>query len=96
VCRVAHAAAGRAAGLSDIGIELARQGTATDARTAALLSYAVQVLAEPATVSDADLDVLRSHGWNDQALADVVGLVALNQLTGSFNLVAGLEPESTA
>jgi hypothetical protein len=30
--------------------------------------------------------------WSDRVLADVVGLVALNQLTGSFNLVAGLEP----
>jgi hypothetical protein len=27
-----------------------------------------------------------------RVLADVVGLVALNQLTGAFNLVAGLEP----
>ncbi|MGK4593762.1 hypothetical protein [Amycolatopsis sp. w19] len=35
---------------------------------------------------------LRRHGWSDQHIADTVGLVALNLLTGSFNLVAGLEP----
>jgi hypothetical protein len=27
-------------------------------------------------------------------IAEVVGLVTLNLLTGAFNLVAGLEPES--
>jgi hypothetical protein len=37
-----------------------------------------------------------THGWSDRVLADVVGLVALNQLTGAFNLVAGLEPATLA
>ena len=50
------------------------------------------MLTEPSTLTDADVDELRAHGWSDRALADVVGLVALNQLTGAFNLVAGLEP----
>jgi hypothetical protein len=36
--------------------------------------------------------VLRAHGWRDRDVLDVVGLVALNVLTGSFNLVAGIEP----
>ncbi len=92
LCLAAHTAAGSAAGLSDTDIALARQGTARDAREAALLTYAVRVLAEPSSITDADLVELRSHGWSDRVLADVAGLVALNQLTGSFNLVAGLEP----
>jgi hypothetical protein len=29
----------------------------------------------------------------DREIADIVRLVALNVLTGAFNLVAGLEPE---
>ena len=93
LCLAAHTAAGRGAGLTEVDIELARQGTATDAREAALLTYAVRVLTEPATLTDADLAELRSHGWSDRVIADVVGLVALNQLTGSFNLVAGLAPD---
>lgn len=91
-CLAAHTTAGRAAGLTDTDIDLARQGTATDGRDAALLTFAVRVLTEPDSLTDADLDDLRGHGWTDRALGDVVGLVALNQLTGSFNLVAGLEP----
>jgi hypothetical protein len=51
------------------------------------------VLAEPASLDDEDLAGLRAHGWSDRVVADVVGLTALNQLTGAFNLVAGLEPE---
>lgn len=89
VCQQAHTAAGQAAGLTAVDIELARQGAATDAREA-LLTYAVRVLTEPSSVTDADVEELRAHGWSDRILADVVGLVALNQLTGSFNLVAGV------
>lgn len=92
LCQAAHAAAGRAAGLTDTDIALARDATATDAREAALLTYAVRVLTEPDSITDRDVADLRGHGWPDRVLADVVGLVALNQLTGSFNLIAGLEP----
>ena len=91
LCLAAHTAAGREAGLTDTDIALARQGTATDARQAALISFAVQVLVEPAALTDDDLAALRAHGWSERTQADVVGLVALNQLTGSFNLVAGLQ-----
>jgi AhpD family alkylhydroperoxidase len=31
-------------------------------------------------------------GWTERAIADVVGLVTLNLLTGAFNLVAGIVP----
>ncbi|QFU89688.1 carboxymuconolactone decarboxylase family protein [Amycolatopsis sp. YIM 10] len=92
LCLDAHTKAARAAGVSESDIALARQGTATDAREAALLAYAVRVLAEPASITDDDLAGLREHGWSDRVIIEVVGLVSLNLLTGSFNLVAGLEP----
>ena len=82
---------GRAEGLTESDIALARQATAADAREAALITFAMQVLTEPAGVTDDDVAGLRADGWTDRALGDVVSLVALNQLTGSFNLVAGLE-----
>ncbi|WP_410582015.1 DUF4396 domain-containing protein [Amycolatopsis sp. lyj-108] len=56
------------------------------------MAYAVRVLAEPSSLGDEDIAELREHGWSDQIIADTVGLVSLNLLTGSFNLVAGLEP----
>lgn len=82
-CLAAHTEAARALGLVEHDIELARQGTATDPKVAA-----------PSEIGDADLEALRARGYRDEQIADVVGLVALNVLTGSFNLVAGIEPET--
>ncbi|MEQ4722068.1 carboxymuconolactone decarboxylase family protein [Nonomuraea sp. B19D2] len=92
LCLDAHAAAGRAAGLSEADITLARQGTSTDAREAALIAVATRVLAEPSSLTDEDVAELRAHGWSDRIIAEIPGLVALNLLTGSFNLLAGLKP----
>jgi alkylhydroperoxidase family enzyme len=80
--------------LSETDIELARQGTATDPRVAAIVAFAQQVAAAPAEIADEDIETLRRHGYRDEQIADVVGLVALNVLTGAFNLVAGIEPST--
>jgi AhpD family alkylhydroperoxidase len=92
-CLAAHSDAARAAGLSDTDIELARQGTSVDGREAVLVALAVRLLVEPSTIDDADVASVREHGWSDRVLADLVALVALNQLTGSFTLLAGLGVE---
>ena len=94
-CLKAHTDAARAAGVSEADIALARQGVSADPRETALIAFAVRVLAEPSGLSDVDIEELRSHGWTDRAIADVVGLVSLNALTGSFNLVAGIEPATS-
>jgi uncharacterized protein YciW len=59
---------------------------------AAIIAFALQVVAAPSEIDDADVEGLRDHGYGDEQIADVVGLVALNLLTGAFNLVAGIEP----
>jgi len=91
-CMAAHTEAGRAAGLSETDIALARDGTATDRREAALVAFALRVLAEPASITSDDVTELRQHGWHDPVIAEVVGLVTLNLMTGAFNLVAGIKP----
>ncbi|WP_049563858.1 carboxymuconolactone decarboxylase family protein [Nonomuraea sp. SBT364] len=91
-CLEAHAEGAREAGVSESDIALARQGTSADAREAALIAMAVRILAEPSSITDEDVAELRTHGWSDRVIAELPGLVALNQLTGTFNLVAGLEP----
>ncbi|WP_433509721.1 carboxymuconolactone decarboxylase family protein [Nonomuraea sp. CA-143628] len=91
-CLQAHAEGGRAAGLSESDIALARQGTSTDAREAALIALAVRVLAEPSAITDEDVAEVRAHGWSDRIVAEIVGVVALNLLTGAFNLLVGLQP----
>jgi uncharacterized peroxidase-related enzyme len=91
-CLDAHTRAARKLGLSDRDIQLARQGTATDPKVAALVAYGQQLIAAPAEVSDAQIDELRAHGYSDEQIAEVVALVALQQLSGAFNLAAGIEP----
>ncbi|MCX4986771.1 carboxymuconolactone decarboxylase family protein [Streptomyces sp. NBC_00572] len=93
-CREAHREAGRAAGLSETDIGLARQGTSTDPREAALIGLALRVLAEPGSLSDDDIAEVRGHGWSDRVIAEVVGVVTLNLLTGAFNLLAGIQPDN--
>ena len=96
VCLAAHSAAARAAGVDESEIELAKQGTSGDLATAAIVSFGRRVHLEPASITAEDIEDLRMYGYRDRDLLDVVGLVALNVLTGSFNLVAGLEPEALA
>lgn len=92
LCLEAHTRAALAAGVDPTDIALAKQGTASDPATAAMVDFGRRVHAEPASITAGDVDRLRELGYADRDLLDVVGLVALNVLTGTFNLVAGLEP----
>ncbi len=92
LCLEAHTAAARSVGLSDHEIELARQGTSADPTIAFVVEFGRRVHLDPSSVTDQDIDGLRAAGFRDRDVLDIVGLIALNVLTGTFNLVAGLEP----
>jgi uncharacterized peroxidase-related enzyme len=94
-CIEAHTRAARRLGLDDNDIVLARQGTAKEPKVAAMVSFGQQVLAAPAEVTNEHLEALRAHGYTDEQIAEVVGLVSLQLLTGAFNLVAGIHPTTT-
>ena len=95
-CLVAHTRAARQLGVPDSEIELARQGTSSDPAIAAIVAFAQQVLTEPAEIGDADAERLRAHGYRDEQLAEVAGLVGLQLLTGGFNLIAGIHAPAEA
>jgi AhpD family alkylhydroperoxidase len=107
-CIAAHTRAARELGLDETDIALARQGTATEPKVAAIVAFAQQVLAAPAEVTDEQVEELRFLGYTDEQveelrflgytdeqIAEVVGLVSLQLLTGAFNLVAGIHPSTT-
>ncbi|MEV0118788.1 carboxymuconolactone decarboxylase family protein [Streptomyces sp. NPDC050844] len=94
LCLDAHAGAARALGVDEEEIERAHAGTSADPAIAAIIALALQVYREPTSITDEQVTALRDHGYSDRAMADVVGVVALNILTGAFNLLAGLTPES--
>jgi AhpD family alkylhydroperoxidase len=91
-CLLAHIAAAEAIGLDDDEIARARDGGSSDPAIAALVRFGLRVLTRPAEIRDAEIAELREHGYRDREIVEVVGIVALNQLTGAFNLVAGIEP----
>lgn len=95
-CLVAHTRAARRLGVPDSEIQLARQGTSNAPAIAAIVAFAQQVLAAPAEIGDADLDRLRAHGYRDEQIVEVAGLVSLQLLTGAFNLIAGIHAPAEA
>ena len=95
-CLVAHTRAARRLGVPESEIQLARQGTSSDPAIAAIVGFAQQVLAVPAETGDADFERLRALGYRDEQIAEVAGLVALQLLTGAFNLIAGIHAPAEA
>lgn len=95
MCLAAHEGAARSLGVSEEEITAARQSTSSDPRVAAMIDVALKVYREPTGITDAQVEELRGHGFSDREIADVVGVVALNVLTGAFNLLAGLTPGTT-
>lgn len=91
-CLDSHIAAARSLGIDDAEIERARRGTSGDPVIAPMVAYGLQVYVEPTGITADQIEELRGLGYSDRVIADVVGVVALNVLTGAFNLVAGLQP----
>lgn len=87
-CLAAHAALGKMAGLSADQIRDARQGSAVDSQSDALLRFVVTLVQQRGRVSSAGLQELRDHGFNDAEITEVVANVALNLFTNYFNHVA--------
>jgi len=54
------------------------------------------VCREPTSITDKQIDGLPTHGYSDREIAVVVGIVALNIVTGAFNGLAGVTPRSAA
>jgi AhpD family alkylhydroperoxidase len=92
LCLESHRAAAEGLDIPPDEIERAQNGTSADPAIAAMIAFGVAVYRSPYTITDADVEHLRDLRYSDREIADVVGIVALNVLTGAFNLAAGLRP----
>ncbi|HEY1066342.1 MAG TPA: carboxymuconolactone decarboxylase family protein [Pirellulales bacterium] len=90
-CLSAHSTIGKMVGLTGEQIRDARQGTAIDRRTEALLRFARQVLDNRGRVSDAELTAFREVGFDDEAVLEVITNVVLNVFTNFTNNAAQTE-----
>ncbi|MEZ6196877.1 MAG: carboxymuconolactone decarboxylase family protein [Planctomycetota bacterium] len=87
-CLSAHTAIGGMLRIPAEEIEAARRGEAPDARDAAAITLARQVLLERGHVRDAQLAAARAAGLDDQDIAEIFGVALLNLFTNWFNHLA--------
>jgi uncharacterized peroxidase-related enzyme len=87
-CTAAHTAIGKGAGLKDEDVAQSKAGSASDPKSAALLTFASAVLTKQGKVSDQDLAAARTASLSEGEIFEVVGAVALNIFTNYVNHIA--------
>ncbi len=87
-CLAAHSAVGKSLGLSPDEIVRNRRGESEDAHTAAALGFARAVVEKRGWVDDEDVAVVRSAGFDDAGILEIIVYVALNTFTNYVNHVA--------
>lgn len=61
-----------------------------DGKTRALLGYAKKLTETPSQIEDADIDALRSAGWDDDGIYQATALIAWFNFNGRLEAAAGL------
>ncbi len=87
-CLSAHTTMGKAAGLSDTDTQAAQTGKSSDAKYQAALTFARAVVEKHGQVSDSDIQSVRSAGYNDAQIVEIIAHVSLNILTNYTNNIA--------
>lgn len=90
-CLSAHTALGRGLRVSDLDLALAREGRASDPQDEAALRFVLRVLERRGRVDDADLEGVRTAGFDDGQVVELVANTVLNVFTNYLNQVAETE-----
>ena len=85
-CLAAHTALGRKAGVGADDMAAAQVGESADPKTAAVLRFALALVDERGQVGDAAVRSLRSAGFDDEHIVEIVAHVALNLFTNYVNV----------
>lgn len=90
-CASAHSFLAKATGVDSNEVTRNLQAKANDARTSAALRFAQTLVVERGHVTDNELQAVRSAGFSDEEIVEIIGHVAINLFTNYFNHVAGTE-----
>jgi uncharacterized peroxidase-related enzyme len=85
-CLAAHTVLGKNAGVSAADMAAAQVGKSTDAKTQAALSFALKIVEQRAAITQADVTAIRSAGFNDGEIVEIMAHVALNLFTNYVNV----------
>lgn len=85
-CLAAHTVLGQQAGASAEQMAAAQVGQSADPRTKAALDFALKVVRDRAAISAADVAALKSAGFDDEGVVEILAHVALNLFTNYINV----------
>jgi len=85
-CLAAHTALGRKAGASAEEMAAAQIGKSSSPRTHAALTFALKVVRDRAAITDADVAAVKTAGFDDEAVVEIIAHVALNLFTNYVNV----------
>jgi uncharacterized peroxidase-related enzyme len=88
-CASAHTLMGKGAGLAADEMAKNLQGRSGDAKTQAALDFAKAIVQSRGQVTDVQIQAVRSAGYSEADVVEIVAHVATNLFTNYFNLIAG-------
>lgn len=90
-CASAHSFLAKAAGVDSDEVVRNLQGEADDPRTGAALQFAQALVVKRAQMTDSELEAVRSAGFSDEEVVEIIANVAANLFTNYFNHIAGTD-----
>lgn len=90
-CAAAHTAIGKMNGLSDEQTQAALTGSADDAQAQAAITFARAILDREGFVTDEQLAAVKSAGFGDQQVVEIIAVVVFNIFTNYINHIAETE-----
>jgi uncharacterized peroxidase-related enzyme len=85
-CLAVHTALGRKAGATRDELAAAQRGESVDPATHAALQFVAGLVDRRGHIGDDDVHSLRNHGFDDEAIVELLAHVALSQFTNAVNI----------
>ena len=90
-CASAHTTLGKMRKLSDVELTLNLHGKSSDPATQTVLTFARKLVEHHGHIADGDMEAVRTAGFGDAEITEIIALVGLNIFTNYFNIAVGTE-----
>ncbi len=90
-CVSAHSAIGKMVGLPQSEVAASRSGHSSSPKSEVALSFSKQVIAHGGKASASEIEALRTAGFSDSEIAEIIAHIALNVFTNYFNNVLDVD-----